>query len=89
MGWRYATPKWVVDVLLRGDPKEISANGIVGIDADSNQLNDSHRMAAEEAGMKVPGSAMTVTQLAKALLAGVIPPETKIVSWPGDGVKDL
>jgi hypothetical protein len=38
---------------------------------------------------KSPGVPMTVHQQAKAMLAGVIPPETKIVSWPGDGVDDL
>jgi len=89
MGWRYAVPRWAVEVLMRGSPEEIAANGLVGIDADSNQLTDAHRIAAEEAGLKTPGMPMTVTQLAKALLSGVIPPETKIVSWPGDGVRDL
>ena len=85
-GWRYAIPQWAMEVLLRGNPKEIGASGLVGLDADSDPRIAA---AAEDAGFKSTGVPMTVNQQAKAMLAGVIPPETKIVSWPGDGVDDL
>jgi len=81
MGWRYGTPKWVIDVLLRGDPAEIAWQGIGGVDADAN-MSVGQTLAAEEAGLKDPGRPMTVTQLAKALLAGLIEPGTKIVNHP-------
>jgi hypothetical protein len=81
MGWRYATPKWVVDVLLRGNPKEIGYNDIRGVDADSG-FSVSQLQALEEAGLKEPGQAMTLTQLAKAVMAGLLPPSTRIVQHP-------
>lgn len=81
MGWPYGTPKWVIDVLLRGDPDEISWQGIGGVDADA-AMSVSQILAAEEAGLKEPGRPMTVTQLAKALLSGLLDPRTKIANFP-------
>lgn len=64
--------------LLSGDPRQIAAAGLVGTDADS-RLPPEVLRDLEAAGFKEPGVPMTVTQLAQALMAGAIPPDTQIV----------
>lgn len=78
MSWLATTPREILDVLLRGNPSEISRHGLIGMDADS-KLPMENIAALEEAGFKMPGKPMTVQQLAMALMAGLIPPSTKIV----------
>ena len=64
--------------LLSGDPQQIAASGLVGTDADSRFSPELIR-SLENLGFKDPGAPMTVTQLARALMAGAIPPDTEIV----------
>lgn len=73
-----------MQLLLRGDPEEIAAAGLVGQDADA-AMTDSQIAAAERAGLKTPGKPMTVTQIARAVLAGILPQGTKIVEAEQDG----
>jgi len=68
----------VIRSLLSGDPEQIAAAGLVGTDADS-RLSPEVLRSLEAAGYKEPGVPMTVTQLARALVAGVIPSDTQIV----------
>jgi hypothetical protein len=68
----------VIRSLLSGDPEQIAAAGLVGMDADS-RLSPEILRSLEAAGYKEPGVPMTVTQLARALVAGVIPSDTQIV----------
>lgn len=69
---------YALEVLLGGDPQAISAAGLVGVDADSRFSLDALRRL-EAAGLKSPGRPMTVTELARAILSGAIPPDTQIV----------
>jgi hypothetical protein len=64
--------------LLSGDPQQIAAAGLIGTDADSRFSPELIR-SLEASGFKEPGVPMTVTQLAQALMAGAIPPDTQIV----------
>lgn len=83
MSWLATTPREILDVLLRGNPSEISRHGLVGLDADS-KLPMENIAALEEMGFKMPGKPMTVQQLAMALVAGAIPPNTRIVEQRND-----
>ena len=67
-----------IRVLLSGDPRQIAAAGLVGADADARMPPELLR-SLEEQGFKEPGVPMTVTQLARALVAGAIPSDTQIV----------
>lgn len=68
----------IMQILLRGNPQEIADAGLVGADADA-EMTDAQIAAAERAGLKSPGRPMTVTQIAQAVLAGILPPRTQIV----------
>jgi hypothetical protein len=68
----------VMDILLRGDPREIASRGLVGTDADS-RLTPEQIALLEELGYKEHGVPMTVTQIARAVAMGAISPETQIV----------
>jgi hypothetical protein len=75
---RLATPQWAMDVLLQGNPQAISEAGLVGVDADSS-LTRAQIAELEARGFKQPGRPMTVTQMAEAIMAGVLDPGTQIV----------
>lgn len=67
-----------IRVLLSGDPEAIQAAGLRGVDADAGFGPELIRHL-EALGLKRPGRAMTVTELARALVAGAIPSDTEIV----------
>jgi len=68
----------VIRILLSGDPGSVRAAGLIGVDADSRFSPELLR-SLEAAGYKRPRAAMTVDQLARALLDGAIPQDTQIV----------
>lgn len=72
------TPDWAMEILLRGNPQEISAAGLEGTDADA-YFTPEQKARLEAAGLKAPGRPMTVQHLAMALEAGLIPQDTRIV----------
>ena len=67
-----------IRALLSGDPQQVAAAGLRGVDADARFSPEMLR-SLEAAGFKDPGVPMTVAQLARALVAGAIPPGTQIV----------
>jgi hypothetical protein len=79
-----ATPDWAMEVLLRGSPSQIYEAGLVGADADS-ALTAPQLAELEALGFKTPGRPMTVTQMAQAVMAGVLSPDTQIVKERPNG----
>jgi hypothetical protein len=67
-----------MEILLRGNPQEISAAGLVGSDADA-AMTPEQIAVLEAAGLKAPGRPTTVQQLAMAIEAGLLPERTRIV----------
>ena len=67
-----------IRVLLSGDPKAIYAAGLRGFSADA-AFGPELISRLEALGFKQPGRAMTVTEMARALVAGALPPGTEIV----------
>ena len=71
-----------IRVLLGGDPRAIHAAGLRGVDADA-AFSPQLISQLEALGFKRPGRPMTVTELARALVEGVIPPDTQIIKRLG------